>query len=301
MSCLPKTDELIKSVATEFENRGYEADADIKIFKPLSLSKLSGLARKTIPASVIMASESTIDNNDIMMENANQSVIKARKEVLKSIAKETVEKAILKAIDEHVSEQIQKTSLDYDSSVDMVLSGGQQMINYIFDHFNGDRSGVVKLFLASRIFDPIYISSITMSFALELLKDLRFFPSITSDLLSGLELELPRYKEAAHKHKAAFPGLKECEDILGWHFKYSGRYGKPKDQAPDEFLKSGQRSRPRIFEAACLLVLILPTCASADRVFSILNSRFSKSMAGSLALADYVMASVMLSFNDRNP
>ena len=100
--------------------------------------------------------------------------------------------------------------------------------------------------------------------------------------------------------KAVNEGLKKCEDCLNWHYKYSGKYGISGSEIPNVILESGEPARPNFFKAACLLATLLTTCASADRVFSILNSRFGKGGSGGRALADYVSASLMLAFNNRN-
>ena len=62
----------------------------------------------------------------------------------------------MKAVDEHISMQVQSALLDNASSINMAIKGGQPMITYIFDRIHsGDRASAVKLFHAARIFDPV--------------------------------------------------------------------------------------------------------------------------------------------------
>ena len=133
-----------------------------------------------------------------------------------------------------------------------------------------------------------------------MVSDLCLYPPINDkEIVRTLRKELPFYKMSAELEVSE--GLSECKDILSWHFKYSGKFNIAEGTAPETVLKSGQCARPQFFEAACQLAVLLPTCAPADRVFSILNSRFGKGSSGSWSLGDYVSASVMLCFNNRQP
>ena len=87
------------------------------------------------------------------------------------------------------------------------------MIKYIFDRIHtGDRARAVKLFLAARVFDSVYVSSITLAKANDLLGDLSILPHINRHLIRDLKLELEQYKSVATK--AVQEGMEECEDIL---------------------------------------------------------------------------------------
>ena len=176
------------------------------------------------------------------------------------------------------------------------------MLTYVhrrlFD--GGDRALAVQLFLAARIFDPCYIVSITLSKAVTLVKSLSCFPAIDSEILEGLLLEIPQYKESAENEVSK--GLEQCISPINWHYKFSGQYGiilsEEEEEKGTAALASGILPRPFFFKAACLLVKLLPTCASCDRVFSMLDARFSKRQKR--ALSDYITASLMLGFNDRD-
>ena len=220
MGSLPETDKLIKEIALESSDRALKLndriDVNLSNFKPLSYNCLVKKARDNLPETSAEFDESEEDVGEIISseeDEAKSKLQKARKVLKKSRAQEIIDQAVIKAVDEHISMQVRSTHLDRTSSVSMAIKGGQPMITYIFNRIHsGDRARAVKLFLAARLFDPVYVSSITLDNAHVLIKDLSIFPRIDRDLRDGLKLELPQYKDAATRAVSA--GMTECKDIL---------------------------------------------------------------------------------------
>ena len=77
---------------------------------------------------------------------------------------------------------------------------------------------------------------------------------------------------------------KDPEDIIGWHY----------DRRVNTHFVS---ARPNWWKVAAILVLIQPSSAACERVFSLLNNSFSNKQ--SKALADYIILSLMMQFNKR--
>lgn len=97
------------------------------------------------------------------------------------------------------------------------------------------------------------------------------FPFLDSDVVSGLKSELPSYLATAED-------VSEKIDILQWW-------------------KGHADTLPRWSSAFKLIVLVQPSSAAAERVFSLLSNSFSSQQES--ALEDYIQFSVMLQYNHR--
>ena len=122
-------------------------------------------------------------------------------------------------------------------------------------------------FKTARYFSPTKVNELKPS-ATDL-DTLSVFPFMTPNLIGDLKNELPKY-------------LAEAEDIS--------------DQVdPLSWWKTHEEKLPTWSEACKLVLLLQPSSAAAERVFSILSSTFSSSQESSLE--DYVQVSVMLQYN----
>ena len=105
-------------------------------------------------------------------------------------------------------------------------------------------------------------------------ESLRAFPFLDSDaIINGLKAELPVYLAAAED----FNVLNEEQKVEWWHRQ--------------------EERLPRWAMAVKQVLLIQPSSAAAERVFSILKASFNEQQ--DCALVDYIQASVMAQYNKR--
>ena len=141
--------------------------------------------------------------------------------------------------------------------------------SYFKAKFDNDLSPHLLAFKAARYFSPSKVNELKPAAAD--IDSLSVFPFLNSDLISSLKSELPDYLAEAE-------GTSEQMDILRWW------------KAHEENLCNWAK--------ACKLVLLVqPSSAAAERIFSILSSTFSTSQESSME--DYIQLSVMLQYNYR--
>ena len=143
-------------------------------------------------------------------------------------------------------------------------------IQWFLRKFNADLYNTLSAFKAARIMCPEAALRPTPATA----KGLRLFPFLDSNhVINGLITELPNYVAAAHN------GTMACEeDKVKWRRQHSDRL-------------------PHRSSAVKKVLLVQPSSAAAERVFSIIPSSFNDSQDH--ALVDYVQACVMLQYNKR--
>ena len=135
----------------------------------------------------------------------------------------------------------------------------------------------VRAFKAARLLRPASVQSLGVT--PENVSQLRAFPFLDEDKIIDLGAELPRYLAAAEG--AVFPGdslAEKAEKKVKWW----------KDHAQD---------LPHWANAARVM-LVQPSSAAAERVFSLLKSTFNDQQAS--ALQDYLETSTMLQYNHRH-
>ena len=104
------------------------------------------------------------------------------------------------------------------------------------------------------------------------LDSLKSFPFFDQEIIDGLKSELPSYFAAAED-------VSEQVDAIGWW--------------------NGHKSNlPKWASAFKLLILVQPSSAAAERVFSLLTSSFTKQQESSLE--DYIQLSIMLQYNSQS-
>ena len=186
----------------------------------------------------------------------------------------------------------------------------QPAVTHIHEHLNhSDRAVLFKLLRSARLFDPSFAGQLKMTEAHghELIENLRVHKALDVDICMGLHIELLSYLIACRK--AVVGGLKERpRDILNWHYAFSGQSGieKVAGRVPalhkrtyEELRKPITRGiggfRPSFYDAAERLVLVMPTTAIVERIFSMYEARFSK--RASRSMGDRIRLELMLAFH----
>ena len=153
----------------------------------------------------------------------------------------------------------------------------------------GDRYDLVVLSRAARLWNPHFVSNLpdnleaAESEAQRLLEGLKLVPRLNCNvLIRDLMVEFTTYYREVKANKLIYK--KDPEDIIGWHY----------DRRVNTHFVS---ARPNWWKVAAILVLIQPSSAACERVFSLLNNSFSNKQ--SKALADYIILSLMMQFNKR--
>ena len=145
-------------------------------------------------------------------------------------------------------------------------------ITWFLRKFNVDLYDVVVVFKAARLFCPVRIQGFKPTNAL--VKSLRAFPLLDSDTtIDGLKAELPAYLAAA-------------EDVV-----------IPTEEKKVEWWCGNEEQLPRWASTVKQVLLVQPSSATAERVFSILKASFNEQR--NCALVDYLQASVMSQYNKR--
>ena len=156
----------------------------------------------------------------------------------------------------------------------------QQLINYATEcikpaivhfkqKFEGDLKPIVTGFKYARYFDPAKVSELCPSSAD--IDQLKAFPFL-NDKLEDLKVELPIYMAKAD-------GVSPTIDKLEWWKKHS-------NELPH-------------WSAACKLVLLVqPSSAAAERVFSLLSNSFGEQQTSSLEETIELCCSITIGSND---
>ena len=134
---------------------------------------------------------------------------------------------------------------------------------------SSDLASVLSAFKAARYISPSRINELYPSTAD--IDTLLQFPFVDSALTECLKTELPSYLSAAED-------LSPDYDIIQWW-------------------KTHEPELPNWANVCKLILLVQPSSAAAERVFSLLQNTFSRQQYRSLE--DYIVLSVMLQYNSR--
>jgi len=146
----------------------------------------------------------------------------------------------------------------------------QPGFDYFISRFRGQLSGTLAAFKAARLFLPQKIRN--MQPVASEVDTLKAFPFLQDEtLLTAMKSELPNY--LASSSDVAL----DIDPLLWW--------------------KQHSSDLPNWTTAACLVFLVQPSSAAAERAFSILKQCFNHTQQS--ALQDLVEATVMLQFNHR--
>ena len=146
----------------------------------------------------------------------------------------------------------------------------QPAYSYFRQKFEHDLKGCLDIFKAARLFSPSKFNEMKPTVTdIDSLKVFTFFDTST---IAGLKSELPSYAALTEDMSSAI-------DPLTW-------WRDHKDELP-------------LWASACKCVLLLqPSSAAAERVFSILSNSFNSQQESSLE--DYTELSVILQYNNRS-
>ena len=151
-------------------------------------------------------------------------------------------------------------------------AGVEPAITWFLGKFNVDLYDVLVAFKAARLFCPVSILWLRPTNVL--VESLRAFPFLDSDaIIDGLKAELPAYMAAA-------------EDVV-----------IPTEEKKVEWWCGHEEQLPRWASVVKQVLLVQPSSATAERVFSILRASFNEQQ--NCALVDYLQASVMSQYNKR--
>ena len=141
--------------------------------------------------------------------------------------------------------------------------------SYFKTKFDQDLRPTLLAFKAARYFSPYKVHELRPTAGD--LDSLKSFPFFDQEIIDGLKSELPSYFAAAED-------VSEQVDAIGWW--------------------NGHKSNlPRWASAFKLLILVQPSSAAAERVFSLLTSSFTKQES---SLEDYIQLSIMLQYNSQS-
>ena len=144
----------------------------------------------------------------------------------------------------------------------------QPGIAYYFEQISTNMKTSLEAFKAARLFTPFRLTEINPSVAsIDLLSA---FPFLTSEI-PALKQELPLYQAAAQDVDPSF------DPLLFW--------------------KCHERDLPTWAKAARHVLLVQPSSAASERVFSLLRNSFGERQNSSLQ--DYIETSLMLQYNNR--
>ena len=152
---------------------------------------------------------------------------------------------------------------------DYCLSCAQPAFEYFKAKFHSDLQIQLNGFKAARLFDPVKVCELQPT-GVDI-NDLKVFSFFAPPKLEGLKVELPVYLAKAN-------GVSADIDKLQWwqiHMK--------------EF--------PKWASACSKVLLVQPSSAAAERVFSLLVNSFNDRQTCSLE--DYIESSIMLQYNNK--
>ena len=145
----------------------------------------------------------------------------------------------------------------------------QPGLQYFQDKFSTDLQGNVEAFKAARLFVPKH--AVELKPDADTIDCFTAFPFLTSEVIAKLKSELPSYLVKAADAPSDTP-------VLTWW-------------------KDNESKLPFWSSALKKIVLVQPTSAAAEMVFSLLNNSFGDKQADTLQ--DYLEASLMLQYNNR--
>ena len=141
---------------------------------------------------------------------------------------------------------------------------------YFQTKFDNDLKSALLAFKAARYFSPSKFSELKPTASdIDSLRVLPFLDS--TPVIDGLKSELPMYLAAAEDVSS------QTDPIAWW--------------------KSHEADLPNWAKVCRLMLLVQPSSAASERVFSILSNSFSSQQESSLE--DYIQLSVMLQYNNR--
>ena len=151
---------------------------------------------------------------------------------------------------------------------DYAISCAQPAYDYFNSKFDVDLQLALSVFKAARYFDPSKLLELQPTCCD--IEDLRVFSFLNSDsIIDGLKSELPAYMSKAD-------GISNDVCKVNWWKRHTSEL-------------------PKWSKACKSLLLLQPSSAAAERVFSLLTNSFKEQQ--STSLEDYIETSIMLQYN----
>jgi hypothetical protein len=178
-----------------------------------------------------------------------------------------------------------------------IKSGILPAIHYLKERLaeGGDRYSTVEFYRGARIFDPLVAKNLTSRQANILIDKLTHMKSIKAETLDHMKETFNVYKERAQ-------AVSSEVDILQWHCDWTWfisdsfvdchecKYCRGKSCFCEIKYKSW-------FDAIVLVVLVQPSSAAAERVFSLVSSLFNQQQER--MMSDVMRSSLYLRYNNR--
>lgn len=152
---------------------------------------------------------------------------------------------------------------------DYALSCVQPGLDYYRECLAGCMKIPLAAFKAARLFCPFKINEMQPDFAD--VDNLSVLPFLDSTAIANLKLELPQYIAASEDTNPTY--------------------------SPLEFWRNHEISLPAWASAAKKMVLVQPSSAACERVFSLMNNTFNHQQ--DCSLQDYIETSLMMQYNGR--
>ena len=152
---------------------------------------------------------------------------------------------------------------------DYALSCVQPGLDYYRECLAGCMKVPLAAFKAARLFCPFKINEMQPDFAD--VDNLSVLPFLDSTAIANLKLELPQYIAASEDTNPTY--------------------------SPLEFWRNHEISLPTWASAAKKMVLVQPSSAACERVFSLMNNTFNHQQ--DCSLQDYIETSLMMQYNGR--
>lgn len=245
-----------------------------------------------------------------------------QRDIVEANEQEQFEEARTAELESEVNGQTRDFLLTVNDWNAHLVTGIAPAITYITSRFfleNGDRYQNVLFYRGASIFDPSYAKNIPAHEANDLIDLMSCYPvlsrtriGVESDTLIGrLKKGFKSYRQNAMLVVPGFGKDSNGNDIDGsiltWHYRL---YLRIDDDRKADKKKSKCRYCPNTnnnckcdhnlkawFEAACLVALVMPSSAAAERVFSLLRNLISEQQ--NRCLEDYIFLSLALSTNKR--
>lgn len=185
-----------------------------------------------------------------------------------------------------------------------ITSGVAPVIHYLFSCLNdpsGDRFMIVEFFKGARIFDPLYAATLTTVEAHALIDKLSNYPCLCKGtIIRDLKAGWCAYKKKAER-------VQDKVDILDWHYKqFLGLDEEVNEDKRESLCRycscitnrcHCNKGMHQYWEACSLVVLVQPSSAAAERVFSLLKNMWSEQQTH--AMSDVIKTSLFLAYNKR--
>ena len=218
------------------------------------------------------------------------------------------------ALEKAVLDESNRPPLTKDEWQAVILTGLAPVIQYMFERINpgGDCNKVMEFFRGARIFDPSYAKTLDRQQAFQLIDKLQHLPAFMvggqNSIIARLKKSWPAYRKNASEVMGKFgKDMKSGKDRSGittWHYRMNLRIDAEKcDDDHCRYCARGNKNCDcyeglKVWWEACgLAVLVVPSSAMVERVFSLVSNLFNAKQLH--FLSDALELALFLAFNKR--